>query len=185
MTDEQKRAATIAAVLVVVAAGAFSAGRFSAPLRVEEKIVERVVFKDKVVEKVVEKIVKVETEARVETKTVYVDRVVTKEGEVRERIIYMTKEVDETKRDTSSEIDKDLVATHEGESSKDSTKTVTLQPAWRVGALVGASLRDPLLPLAGPLVVGLQVEHRILGGVSAGAWVNTVGAAGAVVSFEF
>ena len=51
--------------------------------------------------------------------------------------------------------------------------------------LVGASLREPLVPIAGPLVLGASVERRIVGGLSAGAWLNTVGAAGASVSLEF
>ena len=51
--------------------------------------------------------------------------------------------------------------------------------------LVGASLREPLLPVAGPLVLGASLERRIVGGLSAGAWLNTVGAAGASLSVEW
>ena len=64
-------------------------------------------------------------------------------------------------------------------------KIVTLQPRWRVGVLAGASWNPPLLPIAGPLVLGLEADVRIYGGLSAGLWANTGGAAGVAVALEF
>jgi hypothetical protein len=64
-------------------------------------------------------------------------------------------------------------------------RVVTARPDWRVGVLAGASLREPLIPIAGPLVLGVTAERRIAGPFSCGLWINTVGAAGAVCSGEF
>lgn len=172
------RAHIISGVVVALAlVGAFTAGRFSAPLQVETRNVERVVFKDRVVEKVVT----VQTAAKVETKVVYRDRVVTKDGEVRERIVERT----DTKEDTKATGTEERVATSEGTAERETKTTTTLRPDWRVGVLVGASLSTPFVPIAGPLVLGLEVDRRIVGGLSAGLWVNTVGAAGLSVAFEF
>lgn len=56
---------------------------------------------------------------------------------------------------------------------------------WRVGVDIGGSLKAPLLPLAGPLVLGARVERRILGPVWGGVWASTYGAAGVGVTSEF
>lgn len=178
-----------AGVVLLLLLGAFSAGRFSAPLKVETRDVERVVYKDKIVtvEKVVEKVVTVEKEAKVETKIVWRDRVITKDGTVTEHIVEKTGRTDEATKTTTDAKDKvsTVDATHALESTHETVKTVTLRPSWRVSLQVGASLKDPLLPIAGPLVLGASGEYRIVGGLSAGVWVNTFGAAGAVVSMEF
>lgn len=176
-TSSVKRGVLAVLVLALVGAGAFSAGRFSAPREVETRDVERVVYRDRVVEKVVT----VEVKAKAETKIVYRDRVVTKEGEVRERIVERT----DTKEDTHTDTAGDKTTTKVGSTEREATKVVTLQPTWRVSLLAGASLAQPLVPLAGPLVLGAEVDYRIAGGVSAGVWINTVGAAGLGVSLEF
>lgn len=175
MTWQRWALVVLGAVLAL--AGAFSAGRFTAPLKVETRDVERVVFKDRVVEKVVT----VHDEAKVQDRIVYVDRVVTKEGATHEVVVTQWKTAEEKHTDTNA------VTTAESTSEKvrEVVKTVTLRPDWRVGVLAGASLVTPTLPIAGPLVVGAQVERRIVGGVSAGLWANSVGAAGVVVSLEF
>jgi hypothetical protein len=165
------------ACVLVAIVGAFSAGRFSAPLKVETREVEKVVFKDRIVEKVVT----VEVKAKAETKTVYVDRVITKEGTVTERIVERTV----TKEDTKKTGNTDTDTTTDRTTERTTEKVVTLRPNWRVGALVGASLKDPLLPIAGPLVLGLEVDYRLIGGLSVGLWANTYGAAGVALAFEF
>ena len=161
---------TIAAGLALAAvAVAFVVGRVTAP--VETRDVERVVFRDRVVEKVVEKA------ARVETRIVYRDRVITRDGTVTEHEVERTAEAEGATRDTST------VATSTGTAER---STVTLvRPSWRVGVLAGASVREPLLPIAGPLVLGVEVDYRIAGGLSAGVWANTSGAAGAALALEF
>ncbi len=175
MSARQWTAVVLAVVLVGV--GAFSAGRFSAPHEVETRDVEHVVFKDRVVEK----LVTVEVKAKAETKIVYRDRIVTKEGEIRERIVERTDTKEDRKTDTVADRD----AKTEGTKDRESRQTVTLQHKWRASLLAGASLAQPLVPLAGPLVLGAEVDYRIVGGVSAGVWINTVGAAGLLVAVEF
>lgn len=169
------------AVIVFIAAAAFSAGRFSAPLKVETRDVEHVVYKDKIVE--VEKIVTVKEKAKVETRVVYRDRVITKDGTVTEHEVERT----ETKKDEKVSIvdNKDRTATLTGEKTVEHTQTVTLRPNWRVAVLVGAQYPAPLAPIAGPLVLGAIGEYRIVGGLSAGLWITTGLAGGLIVSFEF
>jgi hypothetical protein len=159
--------------LVVLLGLAFSAGRFTAPVKTDVREVEKVVWKDRVVEKVVTR------KAKAVDRVVYVDRVVTPEGEVRE------KRTTRTLTDARELVDLGKASESAGSSASSSTSATTLRPDWRVGVLAGASLTEPLVPIAGPLVLGASVERRIVGGLSAGAWVNTVGAAGASVSMEF
>lgn len=173
MTPETRQRVVVAVALVAVAAAAFSTGRLTAPEKVEVREVEKVVWKDRVVEKVVTK------RAKAEERVVYVDRVVSPKGEVRE------KRVTTTKADTREVADLGRTTESIGSTEKSASSTSTLRPDWRVGVLVGASLQEPLVPIAGPLVLGASLERRIVGGLSAGAWVNTVGAAGASLSLEF
>lgn len=173
ITLRYRTAAIIAACVVAALAAAFGAGRFSAPMKVETRDVERVVYKDRIVEKIVT------VTAKAERRIVYRDRVVTPDGTVTER---------EVERTASREVERstdDKTTTREGSSERVIERTVTQRPNWRVGVLVGASLRDPLLPIAGPLVLGAQVDYRIAGPFSVGLWANTGGAAGLAVSIEF
>ena len=160
-------------IALVVLALSFSAGRLTAPVKTDVREVERVVWKDRVVEKVVTK------RAKADERIVYVDRVVSPTGEVRE------KRTTHTLADTRELVDLGKTSESTGSTDKSASSTSTLRPDWRVGVLAGASFREPLVPIAGPLVLGASVERRIAGGLSAGAWVSTVGAAGASVSLEF
>lgn len=112
---------------------------------------------------------------KTETKIVYRDRVVTPDGTVKERSVEKTASREDLERDSKVS----------AESFRSSSSVTTARPDWRVGVLAGASLQAPAVPLAGPLVLGVQLERRITGGLSAGAWANTSGAAGAIVSLEF
>ena len=159
--------------LLVIIGFAFSAGRYTAPVKTDVREVERVVWKDRVVEKVVTR------KAKAEERIVYVDRVVSPTGEVRE------KRTTHTLTDARELVDLGKTTESAGSTEKSASSTSTLRPDWRVGVLAGASLKEPLVPIAGPLVLGASVERRIVGGLSAGAWVNTVGAAGASVSMEW
>lgn len=159
--------------LVVLLALSFSAGRYTSPAKVDVREVEKIVWKDRIVEKVVTK------KAKAVDRIVYVDRVVMPDGEIRE------KTSTRTITDARELVNTDKASESEGKADSSKATVTSARPDWRVGVLVGASLREPLLPLAGPLVIGASVERRIIGGVSAGAWVNTGGAAGAAVSVEF
>lgn len=171
------RIALVTVGVLLALAGAFSVGRFTAPVVTETRDVEHVVYKDRVVEKVVT----VQAAAKVRTRVVYRDRVTTPDGTVTEH------EQDSTHTDERADATTTTNTTseHAGESHTERTVTITLRPQWRVSVLAGASLRDPLLPLAGPLVLGAEVDYRIAGGLTAGLWVNTVGAAGLSLALEF
>ena len=172
MTPTSRQWAAGITALVVITGLAFSAGRFTAPVKTDVREVEKVVWRDKVVEKVVTR------KAKAVDRVVFVDRVVTPEGEVRE------KRTTRTLTDARELTDSGKTSESTGKSESISSST-TARPDWRLGVLVGASLREPLLPVAGPLVLGASLERRIVGGLSAGAWLNTVGAAGASLSVEW
>lgn len=173
MTPTSRQWAAGITALVVITGLAFSAGRFTAPVKTDVREVEKLVWKDRVVEKVVTR------KAKAVDRVVYVDRVVLPTGEVRE------KTSTRTLTDARELTDSGKTSESTGKSETSSSSTTTARPDWRLGVLVGASLREPLLPVAGPLVLGASLERRIVGGLSAGAWLNTVGAAGASLSVEF
>ena len=151
---------------------AFSAGRFTAPVKVET----RVEWKDLSTQELTRGMNFTRTLTRVvkrdvvttitDAGTTITDRTIEHEGD-------------------ASAATEDVTAKRVDSSQGSQVQTTTVRPDWRVGALVGASLKEPALPLSGNLVLGVQVERRIIGGVSVGAWANTVGAAGGVVSVEF
>jgi hypothetical protein len=158
-------------IIVALAIG-ISIGRFSAPEQTYLSTVDRVVYKDRIVDRVV----KVETKA--ETKTVF-RNVVTYAGKTTDRSIEVTK------ADTKAETKAERIQTRDVEKIVTVEKRVTLRPDWRVSAGVGASLVAPALPIYGPIVINAGVERRIVGGLSAGLWGSTVGAAGVSISLEF
>jgi hypothetical protein len=163
--------------LAALVVAAWSAGRFSAPRETLTEIAERTVYRDRVVEHRVE----VQTAARVETRVVYRDRVTTPDGTVTEHEVERTAAAEEHHGEVQtarSAVTEATVAHHE-------VTRVTLQPDWRIGVTAGAALVHPALSLYGPVVVGLEVDRRIVGGVSAGVWASSVGAAGVALAVEF
>lgn len=157
---------------LVLLALAFSAGRFTAPVQVSE----RVEYKTLAVEDI--------TRGFTFAKRVEVIRW--------RNVVTQITDAGTTITDSSGEHEGALTSGTGAETAKRSeaaegstVKTVTLRPEWRISGQVGASLVTPALPITGPLVVGVSVERRIIGGVSAGLWGNTVGAGGIVVSGEF
>jgi hypothetical protein len=107
--------------------------------------------------------------------------VITKDGTVTEHEVEKT----DTKTDSTKTDDGVKVSDRAETSESTHTQTVTLRPNWRVTLDVGASWPKPLVPIAGPLVLGARVDYRVYGGLTAGLWINTFGAAGLGVSFEF
>ena len=179
MTPEQRthleRAGLVLFGVLLLVVG-FSAGRFSGPAKVETREVEKVVFRDLLVEditkgftfaKTVEKTVWRNVETRPDGTTV--DRSIVHEG---------------SRQDSSATETGRRTEERAGVREIEKTSVTTLRPDWRVGVQVGAALK-PALVITGPLVIGASVERRIVGGVSAGLWGNTVGAGGASVSVEF
>ena len=164
--------AAVVGVVLLVGVGAFSAGRFTAPQRVET----RIEYRDLTVEDLTRGL----TFTKIVNRTVYrnVTTTATDAG-----VITVDRTVEHEGSD--ARLTDESTAKRTTERAGTEQRTVTLRPDWRIGAQVGASLREPALPLTGPLVIGVSVERRIVGGVSAGVWANTVGAGGASVSVEF
>lgn len=172
LTDTMRRVLIWSAVVVVVGVASFSVGRFTAPVKVET----RVEFKELSTEeltrgmnftRVVTRTVKRDVTTTItDAGTVIVDKTIEHEG-------------DDVKKAETTDAKKTTAV------ASSSTQTTTVKPDWRVAAQVGMSLVEPAAPISGKLVIGAQVERRIAGGLSAGLWANTVGAGGAVVSFEF
>lgn len=178
---EQLKARRGLVVGVVVAllclAGAFSAGRFSSPAVVATAISVQVARVETV--KVVERIVTVKEAAK--TTILWRDRVIAKDGTVTEHVVEKT--ASDSKVSVSDNTDR--TATLSEQSNSVSTKTVTNLPRWRISLGVGASLTNPLVPIAGPLVIVTSGEYRVIGGLSLGIWLNTGGSAGILASFAF
>lgn len=181
MTPEQintlKRRLWIGAWLAVAVLGGVLVGRFIGAAETKTRDVERVVYRDLTVEDI--------TRGFTFAKQVEVTRwrnvVTAPDGTITDRTI--EREGSAESGTVTEAITR--VETVEVERERIVEKTVTLRSDWRVSVLAGASLRDPLLPIAGPLVLGMSAERRIAGGLSVGLWVNTFGAAGGVVSMEF
>lgn len=169
MSPEVHRALQTAAACLVVALVAFAAGRFSAPLEVETRTEYRTEWRTREV---------VKWRGARDTKTTITPVLLpVPDGGV----VLATATV----TDTRERVDGTATTDTSGANAGSSTRTVTLRPDWRVGVQAGASLVAPAVPLTGPLVIGVSVERRVVGGVSAGLWANTVGAAGASISVEF
>lgn len=147
--------------LLLALVAAFVAGRFTGPA-VEQTRTEFVE---------VTKVKRVQAKTRDMVR--YIERTKAPDGSTTEKI----SERVATKADTTTEANRAVTDVR--------TVTVTKLPDWRVGLLVGAAWKEPALPLAGPLVLGATVDRRIVGGLSAGAWGSTQGAAGVSLSFDF
>lgn len=155
-------------LVIALVVGAFFAGKFTAPIEVQEVRSVEVRWK--------EKTSKTARAATAKTKIVYVDRIVLPNGTVKEKS--ETRETEATLIDATSLTERSGLA-------RETAKTITIsKPGWRVGVLVGASATPPVLPLSGPLVLGVQAEVRLVGGLWLGAWGLTSGAAGGSLSLE-
>lgn len=173
MTVDWRRVAFTAASCVLVAIAAFSAGRFSAPVEIDERVEYRTEWRTR-------EVTRWRTARAVDTKTTSTPVLLpVPDGGV----VLATATTTETRE--REHADGTATTDTSGNTAGSSTRTVTLRPDWRVGVQAGASLVAPAVPLTGPLVIGVSVERRIVGGVSAGLWANTVGAAGASLSVEF
>lgn len=89
-------------------------------------------------------------------------------------------------------VDKEKIVYKDREVTK--TVTVTNQKDWKVGVLLGTSLYplpevSPTAPYINPIIVGVQVDRRIIGPFNAGLWVQTRSfktvEAGLAISIDF
>lgn len=101
--------------------------------------------------------------AEAKTQIVYRERTTKPDGTVVERTSERT--------DTHAVTHTDTLATSDHSSTTDRTRTVTTPlPDWRVGLLAGAGVQFLPTPSVA-LEVGLHVERRLIGPLSAGLWV--------------
>lgn len=159
-------------VLACLAAG-YSAGHLSAPVETVTQTEIKVVTREKVVEKIVDRW----HEAK--TRIVYTEKTSKPDGSIVEKTSTKEDSVADASRDDSKVTDKST------ENEQKSSKQVVNRPDWRVGVLAGAALQTPAIQITGPLVLGVQVERRIVGGISLGIWGVSSGAGGLSLSLEF
>lgn len=154
--------------LVVALVVAFGAGRFASPTKVHMLTQIQTVTVTK------EVVHEVEAKAKVKVVT----RTITKEGEVRERIVerVITKREKEAATETAAS------------SSVKTEKTVEHDaPRFNVSLMVGAQLSPPWQPIpnAGPLALGLSFQYRVAGPLTIGVWGLHTGAFGGSVGVTF
>jgi len=200
--DTMKRYAILAGLALVLAGGSFAAGRYSAPDKVVtvEKIkieTKEVIVKVVETDKVIEALKNVSQQKNVKTKKVTVkapDGTTTTTTETEDKT--KTDSQDKTKE---VEVVKEVVTVEkEVIVEKEVTKTVERdRPSWRLGlqtgfdvaAATGRTQPFTLLPSDSDLlrytVLGVSLEHRLLGPLSAGVWANTRGMGGLTFSLEF
>ncbi len=184
----------------------FGTGRYAAPDKIvyQEKIkeVEKVVYVSDT-EKILNALKTVQQQVA-QQKDVKVKKVTVKkpDGTVTTTTETEDKSKTDTKTDTKTETQEKTKVTEtlikEKIVEKEVTKIVERnRPDWRlqlqtgfdVAALAGRAEPYSLLPSSSDLVrymvLGVGVEHRLIGPVSAGVWANTHGMGGLTLSLEF
>lgn len=167
-----KKWALIAAGVIVALIAAYSAGRFGAPSKIHTVDITHTVVKTVEVVKVVT--------VKGKTEVVHVDRVITKEGEVRERIVTRTVEVEKKTDDRDKREDSDTKGKADSVTTNDAPRLtvmvlggVDLSPAWQP------------IPNAGVLALGVGINYRVAGPFVVGAWGLHTGAFGVGVGLQF
>lgn len=181
MTPEQRtqlERAGLALVGVLLLVVGFSAGRYSAPAQVETREVERW----SVLDLTTEDITRGMTFALSTEKTVWRNVETRPDGTTVDRsIVHEATRQDSTATETAKRTEE-----HAGTREIEKVTITTLRPSWSAGVLVGATWKEPALPIAGPLVLGVMAEVR-LGQTPfmLGAWGTTQGALGVSGRGEF
>ena len=183
MTPRQ-RLALVAAVLVAAGLG-FSAGAFAGPERVETREVEKLVYRDLTVEQLTRGYAAVRTETRVVYRNIVTTITVTPDAGTTTTIADNSIERAGTEASTALVEERVVYRDRDVIQEREVEKVVTVRADWSVGAQVGATWKEPGIPVYGPLVLGVTAERRIVGGVFGGLWFNTVGAGGVTVRAEF
>ena len=194
------------AVLIGLAlvAGGYATGRYAAP----DKVVvtkELVTVHDQVVVKVVDQdaILKAISNLNVQkdvhkVKTI----VVAKDGTKTETVTTDDKSKTEEQTQVATQVVTHAVDTAHTTDTTHLTLTKTTErarPSWRLSLMPGLDLAEvlghnqgtpfSLLPSSDAMlkyvVVGVGLEHRLLGPVSGGVWANTRGAGGLILTLEW
>lgn len=163
---------------LVVLAATFFAGRFTVPTKVITDT--KTEFKDRVVE--VEK--RIVVKANDQKVVVYRDRVTKPDGTTIEH-----EESRTVTRERETELDDKATQRDTTGSTSTHSEVSTIVPQWRAGVLLGLDARDVRLlpvPSVGKPVVGGLLERRLIGGLSASAWVLSSGpTVGVGLTYEF
>jgi hypothetical protein len=197
-----KKYAILAGLALVLVGGGYAAGRYAAPEKVvvtekikevEKTVVVRVVETDKVLE-ALKNVSQAKDVHKTKTTVKKADGTVTTtettDDKTKTDTQDKTNEAEKTK--TAETVTKEVVV------EKEVTKTIERsRPSWRlslqtgfdVAALTSASQPYSLLPsdsgLVKYMVLGIGVEHRLVGPLSTGVWANTHGMGGISFSLEF
>lgn len=174
-------------VVAVALVAAFGAGRFATPAKVQVITTTQTVVKTEVKTVEVEK--RVEVAAKAET--VYVDRTIYKDGTIHEQSKTVSAETDTKTDKVSEKSDTAQEATTDTKTEKTVTAdaprlTVSVMGGYQFGnqgLLKGSGVN--LIPNAGALSLGVQVQYRIAGPVQIGVFGLTSGVAGVTVGLTF
>lgn len=161
-----KRYALISLGCLLALVGAFGAGRYSRPARVEIQTVETV--------------------KTVTVRTVVVQR----ETATKWRTVTVTApDGSSTKTETGETVTKERsdenANSSENKEAASRSVTTTSDKKWRLSALAGVVIPTPQNNFASPApTYGAQAEYRLLGPIWIGVWGQTFGAIGASVSID-
>lgn len=198
MTPEWRRRLITALVFVCAVVAAFFIGKLTGPVRVERH--ESIEYRERQVidwrTLKVEDITAGYTFARTVDRVVYRNVVttitVTPDAGTTTTITDKTIEREGSQENHAAETKSSRREESTGRSDTESTgrtersEVTTSRPSWSVGALVGATWKEPALTIAGPLVLGGVIEGRLGDSpVTLGVWCLTVGACGGIVRGEF
>lgn len=198
-----KHVSILVLVGAVLASGGFVAGRYLTPAKVvvTEKTVVQVVEKQVIVEQVktVVQIVRVtDTIKNIATDTHFEKK---PDGTV--TIDTHTKDQSQEKTGTSTNASQDAnkaTTTEKKETVEQSkTTTTTVQPQWSLSLQPGFDIAgalghgDPYSIFPGAVnglslkhvVLGLSIDHRLIGPLHTGVWVNSAGAGGLLLRLEW
>jgi len=177
----------IAGAVVLALAGSFAAGRYTRAVQTRDVVRTEVQYRDRVQTQVVHDVQTVHDVAT-QTRTVTVTKwakapdgspVVTQETHAEKDQQAETKRQDHTQgtQDRQSEAHQATVETHTAEA----------RPNWSVSVLAGVQDGGKRLvdALPAPAVVGVVVQRRILGPVSAGLWATSGMAGGLSVRVDW
>jgi hypothetical protein len=204
MLSNLKHVLILCLAAIVLAGGGFAVGRFATPAKtiVTEKTVVQIVEKQVVV-------TQTKTEVQVvrvvdTIKNVATDTHIVKNKDGSEIIDKHIKDESEIKANATTDINKVVNTTatkdltEKVEQSK-VTVTTNLKPNWSLSLQPGFDIAgalghgDPYSIFPGSinglpikhLMLGVSVDHRLIGPVFTGIWVNSAGAGGLTLRLEF
>ena len=185
--DWSRKGPLLIGAVFLALCGSFAAGRYTRTVQTRDVVRVETQWKDREVVRVVHDVQTVHDVAT-QTRTVTVTRwakapdgspVVTQETHAERDQQAETKRQEQTVSDRTKEA--------EARSQTVTLHAVEARPNWSASVLVGGQLGERRLTdtLPAPLVVGVAVERRILGPVSAGLWATSGMAGGLSVRVEW